>query len=292
MRVRSLVMIALAVAVATPISAVIIRHDRDDTQYVELAQYLTGICHLNLQKENSPPDGEGVLIDPHWVLTAAHVGVEVQRGDVLTVIGIDITVEIEADEVFLHPKWDGGPHDIALVRLKRPLEGIEPVPIYRRRDEAGKIITIGGVGDFGTGQTGPTTNDGKLRAATNQVDEVSDNWLKFRFDGPDRATELEGISGPGDSGGPAFIVAGESRFVVGVSSGQSTRDSGGREGVYGVREYYTRVSSYRAWIDKVRRRKHPSGHEPDGSPRPAGKFSVRPRKVDGKLKVDRNPNGE
>jgi len=259
MKVSSLVVVALVLVLATPAVAVVIRHDRDDARYLELGQHLDGICHLNLQKENAPPDGEGALIHPYWVLTAAHVGVEMKRGHVLTVVGRNAAEDVEVDEVFLHPKWNDGPHDIALVRLKRPVENIDPVPIYRRRDEAGKIITIGGAGDFGTGETGPTGNDGKLRAATNRVDEVSENWLKFRFDEPDRATDLEGVSGPGDSGGPAFLIEGDSKFVVGVSSGQSTRDTGGREGLYGVREYYTRVSTYRGWIAKVLRENHPPG---------------------------------
>jgi hypothetical protein len=258
MFIRVLIAVALTPVLTAPTTAVIVRHDRDDALYDRLGQQLAGICHLNLQREGAPPDGEGVLIDTQWVLTAAHVGAQIPTGHLLTVIGPDTAVEVEADEVFLHPEWDDGPHDIALVRLQRPIDEVDPVPIYRRRNEAGKTITIGGTGDFGTGQTGPTTNDGKLRAATNLVDQVSDDWLKFRFDEPGRATELEGISGPGDSGGPALLDEGDSRFVAGVSSGQSTRDTGGREGVYGVREYYTRVSSYQGWIDAVLRGESPS----------------------------------
>jgi secreted trypsin-like serine protease len=65
---------------------------------------------------------------------------------------------------------------------------------------------------------------------------------------PDAVTRLEGISGPGDSGGPALInVAGE-YLIVGISSGQSTGATNGLEGRYGVTEYYTRVSTYADWI--------------------------------------------
>ena len=34
-----------------------------------------------------------------------------------------------------------------------------------------------------------------------------------------------------------------------MSSGQDTRATEGREGLYGVTEFYTRVSSYLDWID-------------------------------------------
>lgn len=63
---------------------------------------------------------------------------------------------------------------------------------------------------------------------------------------------LEGISGPGDSGGPAFLEIDGVIFLAGVSSWQDNRAQGGRQGVYGVLEYYARVSSYVGWIDEVR----------------------------------------
>jgi len=65
------------------------------------------------------------------------------------------------------------------------------------------------------------------------------------------AMPLEGISGPGDSGGPTLIDL----CVAGVSSAQRVVidvDDEGREtggpGRYGVIEVYTRVSSYLPWI--------------------------------------------
>jgi hypothetical protein len=259
MRVHVPAVVVLAVLLAAPTSAIIIRHDRADALYVQLAESLAGLCHLNLQVGSGPPDGEGVLIDPCWVLTAAHVAVEIRPGHGLTVVGHGITADVAADEVFVHPEREQGPHDIALVRLERPVTELDPVPIYRRQDEAGMPILIGGRGDFGTGETGPTTNDGQLRAATNRVDEAMGQFLVFRFDGPDRATELEGISGPGDSGGPAFFIDGDEKSVVGISSGQDTEETGGREGVYGVVEYYARVSFYLDWIDGVLGGEAPQG---------------------------------
>jgi hypothetical protein len=77
---------------------------------------------------------------------------------------------------------------------------------------------------------------------------VEGDVLVFRFDAPtdENVTPLEGISGPGDSGGPAFIELADSLYITGLSVAQ---DSAGRErGTYGVWEFYTRVSPQVEWI--------------------------------------------
>jgi hypothetical protein len=89
-----------------------------------------------------------------------------------------------------------------------------------------------------------------IRAATNRIDATEEQWILFKFDHPasENTTELEGVSGPGDSGGPAFVdVAGE-RYIIGVSSHQL---GNGKQGVYGVTEYYARISFYKHWIEEI-----------------------------------------
>ena len=155
-------------------------------------------------------------------------------------------------EIYIHPDWSEGPHDIALVRLTSA-SVIPPVQVYAHTDEVGRVVTVAGSGDGGNGLTGPTGNDGLVRAATNRVDSASAYWLRWEFNAPEdpEATPLEGISGPGDSGGPAYLSRDDVTYVAGISSGQSTRATGGREGLYGVTEFYTRVSSYVSWIAAV-----------------------------------------
>jgi secreted trypsin-like serine protease len=84
--------------------------------------------------------------------------------------------------------------------------------------------------------------------------------LQFRFDAPGDAgtTALEGISGEGDSGGPAYFERDRVVYVVGVSSGQDPRPADGHVGHYGVLEYYPRVSAYADWIHSTMSAVRPS----------------------------------
>ena len=228
---------------------IIRRHDRPDSLYLEAGGRFASLAHLNLPTPQGAADGEGTLIASRWVLTAAHVAVEIKPGHRMTVRGSRYAV----DSIVVHPEWtDQGPNDLALLRLAEPVVGVRPAILYRGSDEQDRVLVLVGYGDFGDGVTGPVGNDWRVRAATNRVDEATELWLKLAFDPPGspRATELEGVSGPGDSGGPAFLDGASVETLVGVSSGQSTRRAGG-PGRYGVVEYYVRVSRFIRWIEGV-----------------------------------------
>ncbi|WP_226770090.1 trypsin-like serine protease [Shewanella xiamenensis] len=65
------------------------------------------------------------------------------------------------------------------------------------------------------------------------------------------ALPLEGISGPGDSGGPAYLVSTDSVCLIGVSTWQNAESTNWEEGKYGVIEHYSRISYFRDWIEKT-----------------------------------------
>jgi secreted trypsin-like serine protease len=231
-------------------SLIITRHDIEDDAYIKFAQELSIIS--NIVRYNST-DVAGTLITPQWILSAAHVAETIKYDHKLIIAKDSVSIE----KIVIHPGWieNGRPEDIALIKLKDSISNFISIELYTKRDEIGKEVIIVGNGDFGTGLTGPKGNDGKFRAATNLIDDATNDYLIWGFEDPrieiERITSLEGISGPGDSSGPAFIKIGDKYFIAGISSGQNTNATDGKEGLYGVREYYTRVSSYIQWLEEI-----------------------------------------
>jgi hypothetical protein len=155
--------------------------------------------------------------------------------------------------IVVHPDWEGGwpslteSHDLALLKLDRAVEGIEPVPLYPYMDEMGSTVTIAGRGKTGTGDSGTVGEKGTVvRAATQEVAGTSETVLLTVFDQPDLgATELEGQAGPGDSGGPAFFELNGRLHLAGVSS------FGTGNARYGAVDGWIRVSTFRQWIEET-----------------------------------------
>lgn len=226
----------------------ITRHDKDEAEFLKLGErFKKYICHINL------PDCEGTIIADQWVISAAHcvevIANKFNRGRKHFVIINE--EEIEVDKVIMYNDWDDKQADIALLHLKTKPLGAKQAKLYVDEDEVDKLIYMLGRGNKGNGLIGINGNDGKLRGATNRIETATKKWLTWTFDHPDTQTkyltEFEGISGPGDSGGPAFILKNNVVYLAGVSAWQDTK--GGDEGLYGVVENYTRVSQYVEWIN-------------------------------------------
>ncbi len=245
----ALLLVALGL-LTTSAQAIIIRHDSDDQQYIDLAKSYPMVGTVG--------GAIGTLVAPKWVLTAAHVvdglsarGLAVRFGD----------LEVGVESIVIHPDYarQDAHRDIALLKLSTSVSGILSAHLYTESDEDGLIMTFVGNGQTGTGVTGPGPEDRVMRAALNRVDMIHPGWLVYTFDEPPDGEDLEGISGPGDSGGPAFVERNDSLFVAGVSA----FNDGEPICVYGSKEYYTRVSNVLPWLRRVM-----SGEIiPDASPR-------------------------
>jgi secreted trypsin-like serine protease len=225
---------AALLALALPAAAILIRADRDDAEYLELATRYTSSVPLNA------PDGEGVLIAPRWVLTAAHRARTLQEMKPMPKLDIAGRAH-EIQSIIIHPDWRSGEaNDIALILLRRDVTAIEATPVYHGSDEAGKPVVI--VGHGSTGKIGEKARaaDRKKRASVNTVDRVAPRTLGLRVKSGDDASDLQGAATPGDSGGPAFIETPAGLWVAGIAHGTE-----------GEWETYARVSAFATWIEAV-----------------------------------------
>lgn len=234
--------VTTALLLASAAHAIVIRHDVDDSKYRELAAaYSRSVAYAN--------QCALTLIDPGWLLTAAHC----MAGDGEAPFDVvHMGSHYRVNSVVVHPEFTAANdelNDVALVQLKDAINDAAPVALYTDSDEAGLQVVFVGRGTTGNGVEGLVRADGIERAATNTIMQATTQHLVFRFDAPGAATSLEGISGPGDSGGPAFIERDGMRYVAGISGFQDR--NGYERASYNVLEYYSRVSTHVEWIQRV-----------------------------------------
>ncbi len=235
-----------SLALCLPASAVFVRPDRDDGEYLELATRYPSSVALE------PADGAGTLIAPRWILTSARNARRLREGKPPPLSFGGNSHAIQAVFLVPDPDKDAGP-ELGLLLLSTPVAGIEPTPIYRGHDENGKTVRIVGHGLTGKIGANPpdAIRDRKRRAAINTVDRVTAWTLGLRIKGNDEASDLQGAAAPGDGGGPAFIETREGIFVAGVGLGTQDANGDGVLGNIGDWELYVRVSAFAGWIDEV-----------------------------------------
>ncbi len=222
--------------------AIVIRHDIEDSKYKALAEnYSASVAYIG--------GCAATVIQPNWIISAAHC---LQGKENSIYVARHLDQQYRVNRIIVHPQFtreNDELYDIAIVQLKDPIKNSKPAVIYSGDKELNKQVVFVGRGTFGNGKDGLIRDDGIERAATNTVDSVDQFVIGFTFNAPETATEFEGISSRGDSGGPAFVEQDNKLYLLGVSSYQVS--NGFKEGNYGVREFYTRVSTNSGWLTKV-----------------------------------------
>ena len=221
----------LSEAMLNPAAAIVKSNDRNQDSYRKQAKEFPEVGII------LPRRGLGTLIADRWVITSAQVAQSIPEGQG----AMDFQGKrYEIEKIVINR--DGNETEanrIALLKLRKPVKKIDPISIYSGASEVGLIAVL-----LGYGSSEPT--DISTCAATNKVEEVSPDWIFFRFDESPDATDLKGICAAGDLGGPAIIEIKGKRFLVGINvanpeSGNSTIE----KSAYIV---YTRLSSCYDWI--------------------------------------------
>ena len=232
----------------------IIRHDADASQYLADETLYPAVLSLKWPGDMCA----ATLVAPCWLVTCAHAmhGLEAQLENV-EVLGY-ARQHIELERIFRNPAFGSAGGDIALIKLSTPVTNVPPVHLYEGPDDAlkDKIATFVGHGQAGTGDTVERrVLDFQQRAAKNKVvsADISSRELVFKFEHPDDAAccVLEGVSGPGDSGGPALVEDEHGAYaIVGISSYQHPIPPTGLS-TYGAVEHYTSISAWAEWMHGV-----------------------------------------
>jgi hypothetical protein len=243
-------------AIHAAATAIVIRHDIPDAAYLGKESDYPALFGIYRTKAGHK-ECVATVIARSWAVTAAHCAREKKLIDAVRAGGSGYSVQVAGraaviDLVVPHPRrGNGRPPDIALLHFAFPVDHVAPLPLYRNSDEQGRVVAMPGWGGTGNGKSGLAAEDGLFRVAENLVDRAEEGRLWWKFDAPgpnSRALTLEGISGPGDSGGPALIKTPSGWAVAGISSAQDTM--GGPEGLYAVEEVFVRVSEVASWIDE------------------------------------------
>jgi len=158
-------------------------------------------------------------------------------------------------------------NDVSVAFLSRPFK-LAPARIYTgRKLSLDSRITFVGYGDTGTGLSGSSTYSTKKRGGENAVGRYLLRGRDFEVDfdragtsrynslGSPVAMRLEGLLGPGDSGGSAWVFRSGRWQMVGINSyGLDWFPRGNGNGVsddYGDRSGFVYLPRYSKWLDSL-----------------------------------------
>lgn len=213
-----------------------------DSKYLEYGAKFNHVVKLCCFDGVGMSCGSAVIIDPHWIITAAHV---IENCNSWTVIVKD--KEYKLSKVFINPKYNTnifGESDIALGYSPEPIKISFYPPLYENGDEVGKVCSIAGWGLTGNFNTGVKISDGKIRGGSNLVDRTDKKVLICSASKRNnKFTELEYLICSGDSGGGLFIDG----KLAGINSCVISEDKK-TDSDYGDSSGHTRISKFISWI--------------------------------------------
>jgi len=240
-----------------------------------------GVGSIRANETESYVMGTGAPITSRHILTCAHLldtdddgTIDFSPGDVSFYLNYDDspTSIITASALAVHPDWTGFQNpsihdDIAIITLSSDLPADVPIySLYTSPLSDYDTLTLVGYGESGYGDIGFSV-DASLtvkRVGWNSADDfmIDDEGssvyerFEFDFDGPSGTgeygggtlgNEIETSLGPGDSGGPAFILDGSEYKIAGVST-YMWRHEGQEYGTFGTGGGGMMVSAYDDWI--------------------------------------------
>ena len=215
--------------------------DQQHIEYGKKHECVLRIMGIMGDQLNSFFRGSCVLIDENYAITAAHVVVD-SISQHIVYKGKAYPAEIIAVHALFDKKI--GKHDIAVIKLQRPIRLDFYPSLYTGRDEVSKVCSISGFGFYGNFNKGSSHKnfDNKRRAGSNIISAIEKNLLICSTaDSPQ--TTLEFLITSGDSGGGLFI----DNKLAGINSCVFAKD-GNANSDYGDTSGHTRISDYHIWI--------------------------------------------